>query len=213
MDVLIGWPGGDWQATATMAAVLVALYLALIWITVILWAFRDIRSRSRDPFSQLVGVALVTALPFLGIPLYLVLRPSETLQHAYDRQLEQEAILSELHSVSACPQCRRPVQDEFMACPHCRTSLKEPCAQCGRLLTHAWRHCPFCSTTREPARQAARLEFDGAEVEAAAADEGDATQGAARRRRPSVPGSVPGSIPGSVGGSTGGSTSGEPAGR
>ena len=218
MDVLVGWPGGDWQATAKMVAALVSVYLALVWVTVILWAFRDIRSRTRDPFSQLVGVGLVTALPFLGIPLYLVLRPSETLQHAYDRQLEQEAILSELHSISACPQCRRPVQDEFMACPHCRTSLKEPCAECGRLLTHAWRHCPFCATTREPASQAARLEFEGAQVDggdleaagpeetepaaevaAPARDEGDATPAAAPRQRPRR--------------SVSGSASGEPAGR
>ena len=165
MDVLIGWPGGDWQSTLKIVGALVGAYLALIWVTTVLWSYRDIRSRTRDPFSQLIGISLVTALPLIGIPLYLVLRPSGTLQEAYDRQLEQEAILSELHSVSACPECRRPVQDEFMACPHCQTSLKEPCAHCSRLLTHAWRHCPYCGTTREQPRSAARLEFDGSQGE------------------------------------------------
>ena len=168
--LLIGWPGGDWQATATIVAALVIAYLALIWATTILWAYRDIRARSRDPFSQLVGVALVAALPLIGIPLYLVLRPSTTLQQAYDRQLEQEAILSELHSISACPDCRRPVQDDFMVCPYCRISLKESCVECGRLLTHAWRHCPYCATVRPAPRSASRLEFDTAESEPAPAD-------------------------------------------
>ena len=159
MDALIGWPGGDWLATLKLAAVIGGGYLSLIWVTTVLWTYRDIRSRSRDPISQAVGVAL-SLIPFVGMPLYLVVRPSENLQQVYARQLEQEAILSELHSVSACPNCRRPVQDEFMACPYCRTSLKEPCGHCGQLMTHAWQHCPYCATTREPARSAARLEFD-----------------------------------------------------
>lgn len=162
MNVLIGWPGGDWQSTAAGAAWIVSGYLALIWVTTILWAYRDIRSRSRDPFSQIVAVAM-SLVPFAGLPLYFVVRPRETLQQAYDRQLEQEAILSELYSASACPNCRRPVQDEFMACPYCQTSLKEPCADCGRLMAHAWRHCPYCGVTREPARDATRLEFEDAE--------------------------------------------------
>ena len=162
---LIGWPGGDLEATLTIAAAIVLSYLTLIWVTTILWAYRDIRGRSRDPLSQLVGVAIVVGLPLVGIPLYLVLRPTATLQQVYDRQLEQEAILSELHSISACPTCRRPVQGDFQVCPHCATSLKEACTQCGQLLTHAWRHCPFCATPKpatqqEPAREASRLDFD-----------------------------------------------------
>ncbi len=180
---LIGWPGGDIQSTVTFVAAVAIVYFGLIWVTTILWAYRDIRSRSRDPLSQLVGVALVTALPLAGIPLYLVLRPTATLQQAYDRQLEQEAILSELHSVSACPNCRRPVQDDFQICPHCSTSLKEACRECSRLLTHAWRHCPYCATPRELARSAARLEFDAAED--AGTGEGDAsTEASTRSARP-----------------------------
>ncbi|MDP6605600.1 MAG: zinc ribbon domain-containing protein [Dehalococcoidia bacterium] len=173
---LIGWPGGDLQATVTIVAAVAIVYFGLIWATTILWAYRDIRSRSRDLFSHLVGVALVTVLPLVGIPLYLVLRPTSTLQQAYDRQLEQEAILSELHSVSACPTCRRPVQDDFQVCPHCSTSLKEACHDCGRLLTHAWRHCPYCATPREPVRSAARLEFD---ADAGSGDRGEAPAEAA----------------------------------
>ena len=51
-----------------------------------------------------------------GLPIYLVIRPSDTMTEAYDRQLEQEAVLSELQTVSACPNCRRPVQDDFAVC-------------------------------------------------------------------------------------------------
>lgn len=155
VDVLIGWPGGDWQATLKLAAALGIGYILLIWITTILWAYRDIRSRTRDPSSQMIGVAIAGTVPMLGIPLYLIARPRETLREAYDRQLEQEAILSELHSASACPSCRRPVNDDWMVCAHCSDELKEACRSCARPLSKAWRHCPYCATAK-PQSVAAR---------------------------------------------------------
>ena len=121
MDVLVGWPGGDWQSTAKVAGALVGSYLGLLWVASILWAYRDIRGRTRDPVSHIVAVGIVGVLPLVGLPIYFALRPDETLQAAYDRQLEQESILSELHSVSACPNCRRPGAGRFhglSALPH-----------------------------------------------------------------------------------------------
>ena len=161
MDVLIGWPGGSWQDTLRLGAALGIGYFLLLWLTTTLWAYRDIRSRTRDPASQAVGVAIVGALPLVGIPLYLVVRPRETLRDAYERQLEQEAILSELHSSSSCPNCRRPVQDDFMVCAHCSTNLKAPCKSCGRLLTHAWRACPYCATPKASAQQVSGQQVSG----------------------------------------------------
>ena len=149
MDVLISWPGGDWQATARMAGAIVGGYLVIIWLASVLWVYRDIRARTRDPISHVTGVVIALVFPFVGLPVYFVLRPSETLTEAYDRQLEQEAILSELHSVSACPNCRRPIQDDFMVCAHCATSLREPCTNCSQLLQFSWQHCPYCATPRQ----------------------------------------------------------------
>ena len=163
MDFLVGWPGGDWQTTAKLAAVLVGGYLFLIWIASILWAYRDIRGRTRDPVSQLIGVSIVTAVPLVGIPIYSLVRPRDTLREAYDRQLEQEAILSDLHSVSTCPNCRRPVDDDWMICAYCSHSLKQPCGTCSKLLMNAWRRCPYCGEGREPAAAApaaSRLEVE-----------------------------------------------------
>ncbi len=161
MDALLGWPGGDWQATARLVAVLVGGYLAVLWFASILWVYRDISARTRDPVSQTIGVAIAVAMPLIGLPIYFVLRPSETLQQAYDRKIEQEAILSELHAASACPECRRPVEDGFMVCPFCSASLREPCSSCGQLLRHAWRYCPHCATSRpRPQRAASRLDFE-----------------------------------------------------
>jgi RNA polymerase subunit RPABC4/transcription elongation factor Spt4 len=154
VDVLIGWPGGDWQATARLFGFLVFGYLFIIWVASVLWVYKDIRSRTRDVISQAVGVGIAVVLPIIGLPVYLVVRPGETLSETYVRQLEQEAILSDLHSISACPNCRRPVEDEFLVCAHCATPLREACRRCGKLLQFSWRNCPYCATPREAARPA-----------------------------------------------------------
>ena len=148
MDLPFGWPGGDWQTTAKLIGFILGSYLFLIWVATILWAYRDIRGRTRDIASQAIGMSMILALPLVGVPIYLVARPRETLREAYDRQLEQEAILSELHSVPTCPQCRRPVDQDWAVCAFCSHELKQPCASCNRLLLNAWRHCPYCTAPR-----------------------------------------------------------------
>ncbi len=148
MDVLIGWPGGDWQATARLAATLVIGYLALMWLASVIWTYRDISSRTRDPISQAVMLSIVVVLPIVGLPIYMALRPAETLQQAYDREIEQEAILADIQTLAACPGCRRPAEADFRVCAYCGTTLKEPCPSCNELMLHAWRYCPHCATPR-----------------------------------------------------------------
>ena len=148
MDIGIGWPGGDIASTLRLVALVVCGYGALIWAVTVIWVYRDIRARTRDIVSHLTALAIALAFPIVGLPLYFVLRPRHTLEDVYSRQLEQEAMLSELHAASACPRCRRPVEDDFMVCPHCRTQLRLPCPGCPRLLSPQWRHCPYCAAPR-----------------------------------------------------------------
>lgn len=170
----IPWPGGDWQATLRLFGALIGGYLLVLWFASILWVYRDIQSRSQDPITQAIGVGISVVFPLVGLPVYMVVRPQETLQEAYDRQLEQEAILSELHSVTGCPNCRRPVQDDFQFCAFCGTSLKSACSSCGRLLQFSWRVCPTCQTPKprpqpDPAEVARQREAEAAARRPAAA--------------------------------------------
>jgi len=99
VDALIGWPGGDWQSTARLSGTLVGGYLIVLWATSVLWVYRDIRSRTRDPVSQLTAVAISIVFPLVSLPIYAALRPPETLHDAYLRLLEREVLLSELGSI------------------------------------------------------------------------------------------------------------------
>jgi hypothetical protein len=159
VDVLIGWPGGDWQATARLSGTLVVGYVALLWLASLMWIYRDITSRTRDPVTQIVCMGIGVVLPIVGLPIYMALRPAETLQQAYDREVEQEAILAEIQTSSSCPNCNRPAEPAFRVCAYCGTPLKEPCLRCREPMLLAWRYCPHCATPRAVAAPAQRLDF------------------------------------------------------
>jgi RNA polymerase subunit RPABC4/transcription elongation factor Spt4 len=127
-----------------------ALYVAVMWLTLVFWAYRDIRQRTRDPIVQAVAVLLVLVFFLPGHWIYLILRPRYTLTELYERSLEEEALLQELEDQKACPTCKRRVQDDFLVCPSCRTRLKEPCRQCTKPLSYAWVTCPYCGLEKPP---------------------------------------------------------------
>ncbi len=157
---LISWPGGSPENTGIIIGVILAAYVIALWLTAVIWTARDIRSRARDPVSQLVAVLMVVALNLPGWVLYRVLRPPLTLAELYDRQLEEETLLRDLGEALACPTCSQPVEEDYLVCPHCATGLKDACAECGKALSFAWRSCPWCGLAREPAADAAAGEAE-----------------------------------------------------
>lgn len=129
--------------------VIVALsgaFLLAFWLSMVIWTFRDIRSRSRDIFAAILAALMVLLFGPIGLMLYLLLRPRETLAEAYDRALEEEALLREIEDRVVCPTCGQPTVEDWMLCPHCHAQLKRPCSECGRLLEMGWRLCPYCGS-------------------------------------------------------------------
>jgi len=55
-------------------------YVAVLWIFLILWVAKDASHRSDSLFFQLVAVLIIViTTPLIGIPLYLLIRPSTTV--------------------------------------------------------------------------------------------------------------------------------------
>jgi RNA polymerase subunit RPABC4/transcription elongation factor Spt4 len=123
-----------------------ALFLAALWLSLIIWTYRDIRARGRDPLGRILAVLVVAVLFLPGIVVYLILRPRHTLEDEYQRTLEEEALLQSIEETPVCPGCGRRTQSVWMICPNCHTKLKKPCHQCGKLMELPWNLCPFCST-------------------------------------------------------------------
>lgn len=138
---------------------LTGAFFFAFWISLVIWAFRDIRSRTRDLFAQVLATLLVLLFtPFLGagLVLYLLLRPKETLAQAYERALEEEALLRDIEEQAACPRCQRPVKENWQVCPSCRQPLKVVCPSCKKLMAPDWVICPYCA--HEPAPPSHRPE-------------------------------------------------------
>lgn len=116
----------------------------------IVWAFRDMRARSRDVLALIVSTLLVALIPVFGLIVYMMLRPRETLAEAYERSLEQEALLQAIEEPEHCPGCGQRVRSSYVLCPTCHTRLKQPCPACGQPLHLHWAVCPYCETHVTP---------------------------------------------------------------
>lgn len=119
-------------------------YIVAFTASLVMWTFRDIRSRSRDIFAQLLATLMVAVFNLPGLFLYYILRPKETLTEAYERELAEEALLQDIEEKQACPSCHHAVMPEYQLCPHCHTRLKKECQNCHELLHLKWNICPYC---------------------------------------------------------------------
>lgn len=129
-----------------VAVTIISAVLAALWLGLVLWTFRDMRTRSRDVLAQVAAALMVAVLNVFGVLLYLMLRPHETLAEAYERSLEEESLLQGIEEKPICPGCGRPSDALWQVCPHCHTRLKKPCIACGELLDLPWNLCPYCAT-------------------------------------------------------------------
>ncbi len=128
----------------TWVVAIIGGLLAAFWVGLIIWTWRDIRSRSADIFAAILATLLVAVFSIIGLLIYLLVRPKHTLAEQYDRALEEEILLRELEQAPTCFNCGRPVKPEWQYCPYCETELKHPCPQCGYLLEPEWKRCPQC---------------------------------------------------------------------
>ncbi|MBN1933854.1 MAG: zinc ribbon domain-containing protein [Anaerolineae bacterium] len=122
----------------------VSAFVVALWISLVIWTFRDMRARTRDAFAQLLAALMVLVLGPLGALLYLLLRPRESLTEKYERSLEEEALLQDIEDRTICPACKQPIEADFVLCPVCHTKLRQSCMHCKRLIHPRWSMCPYC---------------------------------------------------------------------
>ena len=155
--------GLDIESLTTYTLVGTALlggFAAALWLSLVIWTYRDMRSRSRDVLAHILAALVVALLSLPGFVVYLILRPPETLAEAYQRSLEEEALLQGIEGKAICPGCSRATQPDWMLCPHCHTRLRRPCIKCGRALELQWNLCPHCGTPAPGRREVEPAELE-----------------------------------------------------
>ena len=128
----------------------VALYLSLVF-----WTWKDAKRRIADPVLVAVSVATALVFPFLGVLIYVILRPPEYLDDVRERELEIRAMEKRVGSGAKCPYCRTDVEPSFLSCPVCTNKLRQSCRRCKSPLEPGWQLCPYCETSVRSGQDAA----------------------------------------------------------
>jgi hypothetical protein len=104
-----------------------AAFLAALWLSLIIWTYRDIRARARDPLIRILAVIVVALLFLPGIVIYLILRPSypgrytqQTLKkkHYFRRSrivLLAPDVVDASRSMDVCPNCHTKLRRYVMS--------------------------------------------------------------------------------------------------
>ncbi|ACZ41598.1 hypothetical protein Tter_0681 [Thermobaculum terrenum ATCC BAA-798] len=116
----------------------------MIWIALALWTYKDSQSRSNNILVPILSTILVAATFFIGWLIYLMLRPSYTLEQVRLIKLRERESLAKASEVELCPRCKTRAQPEFKYCPICGLDLKSTCPNCRRSVRITWNICPYC---------------------------------------------------------------------
>jgi hypothetical protein len=139
------------SGTWTIVRNLSIFFVAVFWLAVAVWVYKDARRRIEDPWLVAM-VTLIGLVPFIGALIYLLLRPPEYLEEVHERELEIRAMEDRLATRNLhCPVCRAQVEANFLVCPVCTTKLKQACVNCKAQLEALWQICPHCETPVEAA--------------------------------------------------------------
>ncbi len=120
------------------------LFFIVLYLALVFWTYRDADRRGAMGWFWALA-ALV--FPFAGWAIYMVLRPPEFAADARERDLEIRAKEITLQrDLQSCPSCHKPIEKEYLLCPHCMKKLRKPCFECGKALKLNWNVCPYCKT-------------------------------------------------------------------
>ncbi|HQX63600.1 MAG TPA: hypothetical protein PK593_09105, partial [Thermomicrobiales bacterium] len=91
---------------------LTGAYSLALWFALVVWTYRDITTRSANAVTHIFSTLVVVLFWIPGVVIYLLLRPRETLEAAFQRTVEEEYLLQDLDDIQTCPFCNRAVQDD-----------------------------------------------------------------------------------------------------
>ncbi len=125
----IGDEGGysyyDFRQPQDISRALLSASLVFLWFLLPTWVYLDAKARGMDSPVRWAILTLVSL--FIGLAVYLILRPEEGVQ-------------------GTCANCGRAVNDERF-CPYCGTpATHEFCPKCGYPVQTDWTYCPNCQS-------------------------------------------------------------------
>lgn len=124
--------------------------LGIFWIVVLYWVWLDSGDRTSKTIVRIAYVLLVAILNIVGLFIYLMIRPSQTIEEIYWSDLERRYLKYETSELGDCPKCGTQLFPGYRFCPKCKYRLKIKCSNCGVYMDRQCKFCPNCGNeTRE----------------------------------------------------------------
>ena len=122
----------------------VLVYIAALWISMIIWITRDAINRSNNLLFQIFVIILNILLPLFGLIIYLIIRPTKTLLESYYEDLEYRALVDNGEEREVCQKCKIDLSKDYDYCPNCAEKLRQSCLNCKKEYSKKWKNCPYC---------------------------------------------------------------------
>jgi hypothetical protein len=118
--------------------------LIVFWFVVLYWVWLDSGDRTTNKIVRLSYVLLVAVLNVIGLIIYLIIRPGQTIEEIYWADLERRYLKYETAELGDCPKCGRQLFPGYTFCPNCRYKLKIKCSKCQVYVDKKNKFCPHC---------------------------------------------------------------------
>jgi uncharacterized Zn finger protein (UPF0148 family) len=118
--------------------------LVVFWFVVLYWVWLDSGERTTNTTVRISYVILVVVLNIVGLLIYLIIRPNQTIEEIYWADLERRYLKYETAELGDCPRCGSQLFPGYTYCPNCRYKLKIKCPRCGVYVDKKDKFCPHC---------------------------------------------------------------------
>ncbi len=123
---------------------IIGLLFILFSLVIIGWVWIDSSERTSRKGLRLVYMLLVIFLNIPGLIIYLIIRPSETIEEIYWGDLERRYLKFETSELGDCPKCGHQLYPGYVFCTNCGFEIKKRCPKCNVLINKDHKFCEFC---------------------------------------------------------------------
>lgn len=127
-----------------MFGTLFIVALIVFWLVIIGWVWVDSSERTSKKGLKIGYILLVIFFNIFGLIIYLIIRPSETIEEIYWEDLERRYLKYETSELGDCPKCGSQLYPGYVFCTNCGYRLKVKCPQCGVLIDKDHVFCEYC---------------------------------------------------------------------
>ena len=127
-------------------SLILGVIILLFWLVIIGWVWIDSGERTSKTSIRVVYLLLVIFLNIPGLIIYLIVRPSETIEQIYWADLERRYLKYETSELGDCPKCGHQLLPGFVFCSNCGNEIKRRCPKCSVMMNKDLKFCSNCGT-------------------------------------------------------------------